>query len=74
MEEDTARQYHGEKTKLDYNRAGVPLIEIVSYPEISSADEAVAYVDMIRRIALSLGISKRKNGTRFIKSRCKYFA
>lgn len=60
LEEDTARQYHGEKTKLDYNRAGVPLIEIVSYPEISSADEAVAYVDMIRRIALSLGISSAK--------------
>ncbi|MBT1396021.1 Asp-tRNA(Asn)/Glu-tRNA(Gln) amidotransferase subunit GatB [Mycoplasma bovis] len=60
LEEDTARQYHGEKTKLDYNRAGVPLIEIVSYPEISSADEAVAYVDMIRRIALSLDISSAK--------------
>ncbi len=60
LEEDTARQYHGEKTKLDYNRAGVPLIEIVSYPEISSTDEAVAYVDMIRRIALSLGISSAK--------------
>ncbi|TKA58947.1 Aspartyl/glutamyl-tRNA(Asn/Gln)amidotransferase subunit [Mycoplasmopsis bovis 8790] len=60
LEEDTARQYHGEKTKLDYNRAGVPLIEIVSYPEISSADEAVAYVDMVRRVALSLGISSAK--------------
>nr|WP_318034197.1 hypothetical protein [Mycoplasmopsis agalactiae] len=60
MEEDTARQYHGEKTKLDYNRAGVPLIEIVSNPVISSADEAVAYVDMIRRIALSLNISSAK--------------
>ncbi|CAL59416.1 Aspartyl/glutamyl tRNA(Asn/Gln)amidotransferase subunit [Mycoplasmopsis agalactiae PG2] len=60
LEEDTARQYHGEKTKLDYNRAGVPLIEIVSNPVISSADEAVAYVDMIRRIALSLNISSAK--------------
>ncbi|MCE6061921.1 Asp-tRNA(Asn)/Glu-tRNA(Gln) amidotransferase subunit GatB [Mycoplasmopsis agalactiae] len=60
LEEDTARQYHGEKTKLDYNRAGVPLIEIVSNPVISSADEAVAYVDMIRKIALSLNISSAK--------------
>ncbi|UUM25501.1 Asp-tRNA(Asn)/Glu-tRNA(Gln) amidotransferase subunit GatB [Mycoplasmopsis agalactiae] len=60
LEEDTARQYHGEKTKLDYNRAGVPLIEIVSNPVISTADEAVAYVDMIRRIALSLNISSAK--------------
>lgn len=60
LEEDTARQHHDEYTKLDYNRAGVPLIEIVSHPVIRSADEAVAYVDMIRRIALSLNISSAK--------------
>ncbi|WP_029905415.1 Asp-tRNA(Asn)/Glu-tRNA(Gln) amidotransferase subunit GatB [Mycoplasmopsis opalescens] len=60
LEEDTARQHHDEYTKLDYNRAGVPLIEIVSYPEIKSSEEAVAYIDMIRRIAISLGISNAK--------------
>ncbi|WP_338822850.1 Asp-tRNA(Asn)/Glu-tRNA(Gln) amidotransferase subunit GatB [Mycoplasmopsis felifaucium] len=60
LEEDTARQHHDEYTKLDYNRAGVPLIEIVSHPVLRSADEAVAYVDMIRRIALSLNISSAK--------------
>ncbi|WP_029513459.1 Asp-tRNA(Asn)/Glu-tRNA(Gln) amidotransferase subunit GatB [Mycoplasmopsis primatum] len=60
LEEDTARQHHSEYTELDYNRAGVPLIEIVSNPVISSADEAVAYVDMIRKIALSLDISNAK--------------
>ncbi|WP_027120808.1 Asp-tRNA(Asn)/Glu-tRNA(Gln) amidotransferase subunit GatB [Mycoplasmopsis lipofaciens] len=61
LEEDTARQHHEEnETKLDYNRAGVPLIEIVSHPVIRSSEEAVAYVDMIRKIALSLGISDAK--------------
>lgn len=61
LEEDTARQHHGEEvTELDYNRAGVPLIEIVTHPVLRSADEAVAYIDMIRRIALSLGISNAK--------------
>ncbi|MGV2392830.1 UNVERIFIED_CONTAM: Asp-tRNA(Asn)/Glu-tRNA(Gln) amidotransferase subunit GatB [Campylobacter lari] len=60
LEEDTARQHHGEITMLDYNRAGVPLIEIVTHPVLRSADEAVAYVDMIRRIALSLNISTAK--------------
>lgn len=61
LEEDTARQHHDEEgTKLDYNRAGVPLIEIVTHPVLRSADEAVAYVDMIRKIALSLNISDAK--------------
>lgn len=61
LEEDTARQHHlDEITELDYNRAGVPLIEIVTYPVIRSADEAVAYVDAIRKTVLSLGISNAK--------------
>ncbi|WP_406615284.1 Asp-tRNA(Asn)/Glu-tRNA(Gln) amidotransferase subunit GatB [Mycoplasmopsis hyopharyngis] len=60
LEEDTARQHHDQETQLDFNRAGVPLIEIVSQPEIHSADEAVAYVDAIRKVALTLGISNAK--------------
>lgn len=60
LEEDTARQHHNQETQLDFNRAGVPLIEIVSHPEIHSADEAVAYVDAIRKVALALGISNAK--------------
>ncbi|MEE3928439.1 Asp-tRNA(Asn)/Glu-tRNA(Gln) amidotransferase subunit GatB [Mycoplasmopsis ciconiae] len=61
LEEDTARQHHdADITELDYNRAGVPLIEIVTYPVIKSADEAAAYVDAIRKTALSLGISNAK--------------
>ncbi|VEU70291.1 Asp-tRNA(Asn)/Glu-tRNA(Gln) amidotransferase subunit GatB [Mycoplasmopsis glycophila] len=61
LEEDTARQHHDEDgTKLDYNRAGIPLIEIVTHPVIRSAEEAAAYVDMIKKIALSLEISEAK--------------
>ncbi|QZE12550.1 Asp-tRNA(Asn)/Glu-tRNA(Gln) amidotransferase subunit GatB [Mycoplasma sp. Ms02] len=61
LEEDTARQHHSDEgTKIDYNRAGVPLIEIVSHPTIHSADEAYAYVDAIRRTVLTLGISNAK--------------
>ncbi|QBF34381.1 Asp-tRNA(Asn)/Glu-tRNA(Gln) amidotransferase subunit GatB [Mycoplasmopsis phocirhinis] len=60
LEEDTARQHHGEVTKLDYNRAGVPLIEIVTTPSIKSAQQAVEYVSYIRQIALALGISDAK--------------
>lgn len=65
LEEDTARQHHNEYTQLDYNRAGVPLIEIVTCPDLRSSDEAIAYVDMIRKIALSLNISdaKMENGS-----------
>lgn len=49
MEEDTAKQFHlGEDTYIDYNRSGVPLIEIVSKPDISSAVEAKEYVATLR--------------------------
>lgn len=58
LEEDTARQLHNEnETMINYNRAGIPLIEIVTMPDIRSAEEAVKYVDFIRQNALFLGIS-----------------
>ncbi|XP_023226605.1 uncharacterized protein LOC111627266 [Centruroides sculpturatus] len=61
LEEDTARSHHrGEFTLLDYNRAGVPLIEIVSEPDLSSAQEAHEYVNLIRLIAQTLNISDAK--------------
>ncbi|MGL6125130.1 MAG: Asp-tRNA(Asn)/Glu-tRNA(Gln) amidotransferase subunit GatB [Metamycoplasmataceae bacterium] len=61
IEEDTARQIHTDtETLINYNRAGVPLIEIVSEPEINSAEEAVNYIDLIRTIAIFLGISDSK--------------
>lgn len=58
LEEDTARQQHfDDQTLINYNRAGVPLIEIVTKPNIRTKEEAVKYVDAIRQIALFLNIS-----------------
>ncbi|WP_444704844.1 Asp-tRNA(Asn)/Glu-tRNA(Gln) amidotransferase subunit GatB [Mycoplasma sp. 332] len=61
LEEDTAKSLHeGNQTLLNYNRSGVPLIEIVSNPVLHSAKEAIAYVDAIRKIVLALDISDAK--------------
>jgi len=59
MEEDAGKLIHDEKqpySYVDFNRAGVPLLEIVSCPEISSPEEAVAYLKTLRRIVRYLGI------------------
>ncbi len=51
MEEDTAKQLKvDKKVLLDYNRSGMPLIEIVSKPDIASAQEAMAYLTELKRI------------------------
>jgi aspartyl-tRNA(Asn)/glutamyl-tRNA(Gln) amidotransferase subunit B len=61
IEEDTARQIHtSTETLINYNRAGVPLLEIVSEPEMSTSEEAMSYINNIRTIALFLGISDSK--------------
>ncbi len=53
MEEDTCKQLHfADYSLLDYNRAGVPLIEIVSEPDIRSGTEAMHYVEAIRNIVV----------------------
>ncbi len=53
MEEDTGKSFHKEgKTLLNYNRAGVPLCEVVSYPDIRTGDEAVQYLKKIYNIAV----------------------
>ncbi|MGO0122538.1 Asp-tRNA(Asn)/Glu-tRNA(Gln) amidotransferase subunit GatB [Desulfothermobacter acidiphilus] len=62
LEEDAGKLVHvgtGESayTLVDYNRAGVPLIEIVSAPELSSPEEAKAYAEKLRQIMLYLGVS-----------------
>uniref|UniRef100_A0A7C4NVI7 Aspartyl/glutamyl-tRNA(Asn/Gln) amidotransferase subunit B n=1 Tax=Thermodesulfobacterium geofontis TaxID=1295609 RepID=A0A7C4NVI7_9BACT len=59
MEEDAGKLIHDEKkpySYVDFNRAGVPLLEIVSAPEISSPEEAVAYLKTLRRILRYLEI------------------
>lgn len=61
MEEDTAKQFHLSKfSLLDFNRAGTPLIEIVSRPDMSSGAEAEAYVEALRQTLYYLGVSDVK--------------
>lgn len=53
MEEDTCKQLHlSDCSLLDYNRAGTPLVEIVSLPDIRSGTEAMHYVEAIRNIVV----------------------
>lgn len=61
MEEDTAKQFHlHDETLIDYNRAGVPLIEVVSEPDLTSGEEAALYVEKLRQIMDYLGVSDVK--------------
>ncbi len=63
IEEDAGKLIHDDDfggTLADYNRCGVPLIEIVSEPDIRSADEAKAYLDTIHSTLIYLGISEAK--------------
>jgi len=58
LEEDTGKSIHkGDKTLLDFNRSGVPLVEIVSQPQIKSGSEAKAYLKRIRQTVRWLGLS-----------------
>ena len=59
LEEDAGKLVHhyaGDMTGVDFNRSGVPLMEIVSYPDIRSAAQAVAYMKKIHSIGCYLGI------------------
>jgi len=61
LEEDTAKQLHlGDMSLVDYNRAGTPLVEIVSRPDIRTAEEAMKYVEAIREIVTFLDVSDGK--------------
>lgn len=61
IEEDTAKQIHKDDlTYLDYNRAGVPLLELVTKPIFTSAEQVHAYIVALRRILIALGISNAK--------------
>jgi aspartyl-tRNA(Asn)/glutamyl-tRNA(Gln) amidotransferase subunit B len=63
MEEDAGKSLHegfpgsGEKTAIDLNRTGVPLIEIVSEPDLASPDEAWEYLTRLKEIILYTGVS-----------------
>ena len=61
LEEDAGKLIHSNSgTLIDYNRGGVPLIEMVSEPDMSSPEEAVAFLQKLRSILLYLGISEAK--------------
>jgi aspartyl-tRNA(Asn)/glutamyl-tRNA(Gln) amidotransferase subunit B len=66
MEEDTGKSLHvgtsgrihgADYSLVDYNRAGIPLLECVSEPDVRSAEQAQAYLSELRAIVLALGIS-----------------
>ncbi len=59
MEEDAGKSMHDQDdvySVVDYNRAGVPLIEIVSEPDLHSGDEAAAYLTEIRKLVRTLNV------------------
>ena len=72
IEEDTGKNTHvstgagggrihdAEYSLIDYNRAGVPLVEIVGRPDIRTSEHAKAYVDELRAILLATGVSDAK--------------
>lgn len=61
LEEDTAKQLHfSDYTLIDFNRSGIPLIEIVTKPNIRSGAEAAAYLEKLRQIFLYTEISDAK--------------
>jgi len=63
IEEDAGKLVHPEDimeanySYVDYNRAGVPLVEIVTYPDMNSPDEAVKFLEELREILVYLGVS-----------------
>lgn len=59
MEEDSGKSMHDQDlndTLVDYNRAGVPLVELVTEPELRSAEEAFLFISEIRKLVRYLGI------------------
>lgn len=59
LEEDAASlDHHASTSTINYNRAGVPLLELVTYPDLHSADEAVAFLETMRTIYQYAGISE----------------
>ncbi|HZD71347.1 MAG TPA: Asp-tRNA(Asn)/Glu-tRNA(Gln) amidotransferase subunit GatB [Actinomycetes bacterium] len=69
LEEDTGKTLHvgatgrihdADYSLVDYNRAGIPLVEIVSEPDMRSAEEARAYAEELRAVLLALGVSDVK--------------
>lgn len=61
LEEDAGKLIHeNDITRVDYNRCGVPLMEIVTEPDLHSADEAIAFLDELKSILKYTGVSDVK--------------
>ena len=63
MEEDAGKLVHDnwiDQTRADYNRCGVPLVEIVTEPDFRTADEVIAYLEKLRSTLTYLGVSDCK--------------
>src|SRR5713101_7735323 len=59
LEEDTGRSFHADgATLIDFNRSGVPLLEIVSEPDLSSVGESLAYLEALREHVVTAGVSE----------------
>ncbi|MCL2109587.1 MAG: Asp-tRNA(Asn)/Glu-tRNA(Gln) amidotransferase subunit GatB, partial [Oscillospiraceae bacterium] len=56
MEEDAGKLIHNGDTRMDFNRCGVPLIEIVSKPDFRTANQVIAYLEKLRETLLYLEI------------------
>ncbi len=58
LEEDTGKSLHnGDETLLDYNKSGVPLMEIVTYPDFESIEEVILFAKRLRQIVRYLDVS-----------------
>jgi aspartyl-tRNA(Asn)/glutamyl-tRNA(Gln) amidotransferase subunit B len=60
LEEDTGKSFHvgvGRRSRLDFNRCGTPLLEIVSEPDLASAEEAGRYLQELRDLVAYVGVS-----------------
>ena len=72
IEEDAGKSTHGKggSSLVDYNRAGVPLLEIVSTPDMRTGRQASEYAAELRRIVRLLNVS---NGiTKILSSSCRF--
>jgi len=59
LEEDTGKSIHGlnDETLLDYNKSGIPLLEIVTYPDFESTEEVILFAKRLRQIVKYLDVS-----------------
>src|SRR5260370_15458954 len=71
LEEDVAKSFHfGTSTGIDFNRAGTPLMEIVTQPEINSPEEAFAFLTSLKQILIYSAVSDADMGKGQLRCDC----